>query len=137
MKIKFYTLIIVLLLFASCVVIDKRGKVPILGKTVEDAYLSEGNEYTNTSILKDVKGNLYVLSQIDDYKYIMIKWDNGFTSLGLIKNNKELGEWYLYDKKNRLIKSVYYLENGNSISTIDKYNKKGQLIYRNSYSPSF
>lgn len=109
----------------------------MLDKNVEDAYLTKINNYTNTRVLQNTKGNLYVLNETVDYKHIIVKWENGFTSIGLFKNDKEIGTWYLYDKKNRLTKRIVYSENGNSILTIDKFNKKGQLIDRNSYSTSF
>ncbi len=135
---RFYILSVIIFLLTSCATMDKRGKTPILNKTIEDIYLSKTSDYKNTVMLKDVKGNLYVLNETGEYKQVMIKWDNGFTSLGIINNNnKEAGKWYLYDKKNRLIKRVVYSENGNSILTIDKFNRKGELIDRNSYSVSF
>jgi len=117
------------LLYSCNVERDMRGKVQTEGRTTESAYELKESDYTNNKILKDVTGRLYVLNNIEESEFVMVKWNNGYKSFGVMRKGKEYGKWYLYDNKNRLKKCSTYSKDGSFISTLERFNKKGETIY--------
>jgi len=116
---------------------DKRGKVQVLNRTVNSAYELKKSDYLNDRILKDVTGKLYVLNSVEENEYVMVKWDNGNTSYGLMRSGKEYGKWYLFDNKNRLRELSSYSKDGSYLDLVERFNAKGETIHFKHSDPPF
>lgn len=129
---------VLILSFYSCrVEKDMRGKVQVAGRTTESAYEFKKKGYLNDLVLKGITGNLYTMNKVKGVEYVMVKWQNGYKSFGLMKDEKEYGKWYLYDKKDRLIKCSTYSEDGSFVRILEKFNKKGETTYFKHSDPPF
>ena len=84
--------------------------------------------FSNEFLQKGKAGKLFVVNSNEFMSYVVVHWKNGYTSFGTIQNGKEVGEWYLYDKKNRLREYIMFGFEGKCILQSKKLNKKGSII---------
>ncbi len=92
-------------------------------------------EYINEVLMKNSTGQQKFLIKQDNISFVHIQWRNGFYSIGGLIEGKENGHWYLFDKKNRLRKDVFY-SNG-SINQIKEFDKKGKQVLKTNFTVDF
>ncbi len=59
-------------------------------------------DFTNEFLLNGKTGKIFLLGKNDTLQDVIVRWDNGYLAIGTTFENKAVGKWYLYDKKNRL-----------------------------------
>lgn len=88
----------------------------------------KNSEFSNKFLLEGKKGRIFEVVEINETKKVIVKWRNGCFSIGQVNENKPFGEWFLYDKKNRLREYLVFGSEGKCLLHQKKINKKGKII---------
>ncbi|PHR42304.1 MAG: hypothetical protein COA32_17595 [Fluviicola sp.] len=98
-------------------------------KTFSNCEDKDNYSYHNKYLIdEEIKGEKIVISTRDSIDYVMIKWENGFFSLGSLIHQSEFGKWMTFDKKQRIRKEVLFGYKGKFVLSYKEYNKKGEVI---------
>ncbi len=95
------------------------------------------DNYKNYFVSPEATGTVYKIDSSETNISVLVIWDNGFYSVGKLKNNIAIGPWFLFDKKNRLRRYIGFSNVGKDIPVVKEYNKKGDLIRLTPSSISF
>lgn len=126
---KYFYLIPVIFILTSCKL--NNGNETNLGKKYNhlNLYSKYEKDYKNQVLHDNVSGDLVKLdSSIVNTVNIIVFYEDGFLTIGEMKGDKEVGEWFLYDKRNRLRKYVKYGLDSNIVLVIRDFDKRGQLL---------
>jgi hypothetical protein len=114
---------------------DNKNQLEKGRKIIEQNLLNK--YYSNKFIVDNTKGELYKIDSLPNYEIVLVKWENGYFSIGKINSGHAYGEWNTYDKKNRLRKRVMFGGDGDMLLYIQEFDKKGRLITNSSSSVPF
>jgi hypothetical protein len=126
MRTKTFFFLFVCSLFWSCNTQKCKLQLNDFNETISKIRIS--NNFSNDLILKGQKGQLFLIDSIQEIKIVYVRWENGYSSYGKLKNGSPVEYWHIYDNKNRLRKYIRFGYTNNAILFYRKYNKRGKLI---------
>jgi hypothetical protein len=85
-------------------------------------------DYSNIFLLNGKIGHKFIVKSIDSTDFVIVHWKNGYFSIGTIKEGRETGKWYIYDRKLRLREYLLFGPDANCILYSKKTDKKGKII---------
>ncbi len=85
-------------------------------------------DFTNEFLLNGKTGKIFLLGKNDTLQDVIVRWDNGYLAIGTTFENKAVGKWYLYDKKNRLREYLILGAESKCVLYSKKLDKKGRKL---------
>ncbi len=119
----------IILLICTAITSCNSFKNTIDYKSIKPMIIIDSN-YFNKLILDGYKGEVSIIDSVEDYKIVIVRWSNGYISIGKMKNNMAIGDWYLLDKKNRLRRYLIISYTGDFLFLYENFSRKGVLENR-------